>query len=269
MKNILVGVDFTENSIAALKYAFHLAQYFEAKVIVAHVLDYYEDEDVHNMQSHEGSILLEVKRNKLVSFVSEHFNKQFHSVDMEFVVEFGDTSDGLQSIAKDKEADIILLGRYSRKSDFFQKVSNDLVDCTLLPVFVVPQHSKFSGIKRIVYATDFLLEDTENIFYLLPWLEVFNAELVGLHVCKNDEEVASSKRKLATLKKIFPQKNISFRSVTAGVEYGIQKFVSLSKTDMVAVAHRKRNIWDQWFKPSVSKALVGVTEVPMIIFKQH
>lgn len=92
MQTLLVGINYSDQSPLVLRYAFRVAQYLEAKLIVSYCLEY-DIRKVNNISFppgedwrnvYEAFRLEEVQR--LEAFVKEHQAKQFHTISTEIEV---------------------------------------------------------------------------------------------------------------------------------------------------------------------------------------
>lgn len=275
MENIIVGINFSDQAITVIKYALSLAQHHGSKLIVAHILDY-DDQEVSTIQVSEASKHEEIyevfrleKLQKVKSFVKRHRSRQQYRVSVQIEVRYGYTTEELRFIVRDINADLLIMGKHTTSgSTIFSDTSDKLIEYSPCPLFIVPQDTDFHPPKRIIYATDFILEDCESILYFQTWLKVFDAELICLHISKDIEEENKSMRKLSILEKLFPTNNIVFRHITNDVEKGIDRYVELTKADLVATIHKNRSFWEEIFKKSMSKAIAEDVKVPMIIFHQ-
>ena len=142
IKSILVPTDFSECSKAALRYAFYLAEKFEAEVIVLHVID----------QSHLASL------RRISSFSNEEINKNVWMTHKEELKKFlGETVHRVkyfiiqgipfQEIAKkarELAVDLIVMGGYGRIEQedleriFFGSTAEKVVRLLPCPVLCVP-----------------------------------------------------------------------------------------------------------------------------------
>ncbi len=275
MKNIVVGIDLKIHSINVFKYALQIAKAHFTDLTVAYVLSY-KSTEVNSIQIPEGMERDEayenfrLKKIQLVkAFIQRYHTQEFSQVKIDTVVRFGFPHEELSLIAKEQQADLMIVGKFTKTGSlFFEDTSDKLVSWSYCPLLIIPEDTVFHDIKRIVYASDFILEDCASILYLKPWLDIFQANLICLHVCKDTNDKEKAIRKSNILEQLFPQDNIRFRTVTGQVEKGIDRYLELTKSDMVVTIHQNRNMWDSFFKKSMSKAIAEDVKIPMIIFHQ-
>ena len=276
----MVGISLTSQSQSVIQHAFTLAQHHRAKLTVAYIVDFGHGE-VRQLKIPEGIDKKEIfekfrqtKKEEVATFVQEIAAQEaFQQVDYSIKVKFGYTHEALCGLVEEFSVELLVIGKFTEAGNlFFSKASDKFINWSPCPLYIVPEDVAFQIPKRIVYASSLVLEDCENIFYLLPWCEVFGTTLICLHVSQSKEEDEKSRRKLQVLDRLFPQENITFRSVVAPLEKGIERYVQLSKSDMVATMHRNRKqwLWNNFFKaPSVSKTIAKELQLPMIVFQQE
>lgn len=275
MKNILVGIHLSEQSPIVFKFALRLAQYHAADLTVALILDS-KDSEVSNIivpQNGDRVAIYEAFRQQkiaqLEAFMATYYGKQYHSVKVETEVRFGYTHEQLCHIAQEMNHELLIIGKFTKsRLSFFADTADKLINYTPCPLLIVPEDATFHAFKRIIYTADFILEDCAAILYLQQWLKVFDSTLIGLHICQTAEQQPAAEKKIELLKALFPQKNIDFRCIVASVTEGIDRYTTLSKSELIAMTHRDRGLWDSFFKASISKAIASDAQVPVLVFQQ-
>ncbi len=106
MKRIVVATDFSERSDRAIRRATLLARTFDAKVILIHVVD--DDQPQHLIRSaeHATKSLLEEQVGSL---------REIDGLDCEFRVAFGDPFEKITQLAREEEADLLVVGPHRRQ----------------------------------------------------------------------------------------------------------------------------------------------------------
>lgn len=271
MKKILVAINYSEQSLVVLKYAMKLAQYFGAELGVVYVLQEgevkkIEGRYVQNLKEEHLRIAIE----KLNLFVTRQYGKQYHSIPLDTYSRIGVASEEIADLAYCINADFIIVGKqYHSKFSIFDGTADALISISPCPVLIIPENGEFHSLKRIIYASDFLLEDCAAIFQLQEWITIFKGELICIHVSRDKKQLEIAKRKMAILTKLFPQENISFRCFIADVDKALKRYASITKADLLCTMHKNRNMFQSLFQSSVSKELSDYSKRPMAIFHQH
>ncbi len=268
MKNILVGFSYSKPAPSTIFYAFKLAQYFEATVTIAHL---FANQEVSNLSEAAVNKKMIEKKRELSDFINQIKTKQYHSVEVITLVEYGLPSEKLAQIAKSIQADLVVLGVsrrvitdkllfVNRPMEFAEKV-----DC---PVLTIPVDGGFKGINRIVYASDFTLEDVAALWELENWTKIFHAKLLCVHICKTKEEKKRAERRMQILQKLFPDKNFEFLIETGNVSELLQNVLEINQADIIAVLKRRKTLWQSIIRPNVIGNLANASWIPLFIFKQ-
>ncbi len=151
IKKILIGIDNSPYAEHAAKYGFDIANKFNAKVGLVHIIEpalmpapsnidplsngtmqgtLVGDMEILNIQNDAGETLIERFIKKFGGNLHvTHFN------------EFGDTADGIISCAKEFSADIIVVGTHSRSGldrMLMGSIAEHVVRHSEIPVLVVP-----------------------------------------------------------------------------------------------------------------------------------
>lgn len=100
-KRVLFATDFSETSLAAAPYAFSLAQEFQARLTLMHAVKL----PLEPMESHQ--VILAERERKLRDLLPAEIDLWCRP---DFAVAFGDTGENILKIAKEQQADLIVLG---------------------------------------------------------------------------------------------------------------------------------------------------------------
>ena len=144
VKRILAPTDFSDLSIAGVRYALEAARDASAEVVVYHVIDL-------------GGVLagrpgfgphrdmLENSRRVLDRFVAEHFADCIDLVEVRHAVEFGVPDKNIVELAANEGVDMIVMSTHGRTGiDRFilGSVSEKVVAHAPCPVLVVPRRGR-------------------------------------------------------------------------------------------------------------------------------
>ena len=155
IKKILIGIDDSPYAEHAAKYGFDIAQTFNAKVGLVHIIEptmmppstsidplsggtmqgtFVGDVEIMDIQNNAGETLL------------ERFSKKFgKNLDVTLFNEFGDTAEGIISCAVEFKADLIVIGTHSRSGFdrlLMGSIAEHVVRHSEVPVLVVPMKSE-------------------------------------------------------------------------------------------------------------------------------
>ncbi len=142
MKNILVGIDFHENTSKLLKQAAIIAEPFQSKIWLVHVAA--PDPDFVGYEAGPQS----VRDNRADDLNNEHTKLQQMATELqnsglnaEALLVQGATVETLVNEANKLQADMMIVGHHDYnflQKLFKQEVSTDIIDEIKLPVLIVP-----------------------------------------------------------------------------------------------------------------------------------
>src|SRR4029078_9611095 len=84
-----------------------------------------------------------------------------------------------------KKADLVVMGTKGAaglKGALVGTFTADVIESIDCPLLAVPHQARFTGIKKIVYATNYAFNDFENIEKVVEFAKYFNAEVILLHI---------------------------------------------------------------------------------------
>jgi len=139
----LVGVDCSDCGSRALKYAAERARIKDARLLVAHVIEWsqfqfstpQENEERHKRREEE----LQRAHKEIVDPIVESLREQ--GIDAKGIVRHGHAADTLDDLAHEFEVTNIVIGRHGHsrlKAHLFGSVASTLVQIADRPVTVVP-----------------------------------------------------------------------------------------------------------------------------------
>jgi nucleotide-binding universal stress UspA family protein len=140
LKHIIYATDFSADSAHAAPYALSLAQEYDSKITVVHVLP-------PDLRTHQD-------RKRLASFFEKELEKLVPEdaqawCEPEFVLEYGGSSEAIVELAIERAADLIVLG--TRKSNagvltyFKSGVAYQVMCRAECPVFTVTGEKEYRG----------------------------------------------------------------------------------------------------------------------------
>lgn len=273
---ILVPTDFSKMSNTASNYAARMAKKLHAEVVLIHVvfinsppraqadLNVKEIEDKMEDNAKQDCIQL---ANELKS--ESGAPKVSYKIIRGYPVE-----DVIENYAVHNNIDLIVMG--TKGASGLTKVligSNAaaVVSSSSIPVIVVPEHARFNGIGKIVYASDTDNTETE-LNTLIAFAEHFGAAIHIVHVLPPASEQKIDVIKMeADIKEKFKYPSISIQVVlNDDILYGINEYVADEKADMIAMFTRKHSFFEKLFGKSITRQMAFHAWTPMLsIQKTH
>lgn len=248
MKNILVPIGASENSISNLQYAIDLAAQIQAKVYVVSVFQ--ELSKVGGL-SKVNTLLKEESEDRLAEVVSlvEHKGVQViaHPI-------AGEVLEGINRISKQVPIDLMVLAPRSnsiKEEVYLGKTSGKLLKKTNIPILVVPEGAKFQPPKNMLMAfKNGTFERDELLEAVQKFKQCFGTQVNVLHV-ETPESTEEMKHVTDNLKNILD----SYSRVEAATTFqAVIEFFQQFNPDMLCVIRRKRGFFKKlWEKNEIHK----------------
>ncbi|PKP26624.1 MAG: universal stress protein [Bacteroidetes bacterium HGW-Bacteroidetes-2] len=276
MKNILLPTDFSDNAYNAIRYAISL---FKNEKCTFYLLNTYIPvifdtaylmsmpgmdamEDVYKETSLKGLAKTKVK-----------IEKEFPENKSKFylISSFNSLQGGILDAVVEKNIDLVIMGTQGATgaagvlfgSNTVHVLSN--INC---PLIAVPSGFTFTGIKEILFPTDFGLKFTDKHLFWPKHLAIqFKAKVNILHVYfygyELDKEQIKQKEALNDL--LDKTKKEFIRMENVDVVKAIEKYQKESPTDLLVLIHNKRSFFDNLFFKPVVKHIGFHLKTPLLV----
>ncbi|SNZ00743.1 universal stress protein [Flagellimonas pacifica] len=281
-KNILVPVDFSENSWNALSYAVALYKKIRCNFYILHVANLKDQHidaarlfptpaDFGNQTVFDKKKLLDVFLDK----TGHHFDNENH--DFSGHMEYGNLLDAVRRQMSEKQIDLIVMGTtgiHNLKKKVMGSNTGAIITRVRCNSLIVPEKAQYKPLRSIAFPTDF------NIFYtpkvLKSLSEVLNLNTSNLHVVHvsnsqvgfTDGQKANKDYLFDYLDEVFPT-NHDFAIIRdKKIVHAIQDFVSENNIGMISMIARNLNFLQQLFFDSKVKIMSFHTSVPMMVIHE-
>jgi nucleotide-binding universal stress UspA family protein len=269
IKLILCPIDFSEFSERAYHHALSLAEHYQAKLVVQHVVELWR----HPSASFAASgglyeefcqALRESGEEQLRQFAKNHTHDE---IKPELVVHEGTAPDSVLSFAQAQKADLIVMGTHGRRGFdhlMLGSVTDRVMRSAPCPVLVVrkPPHDSMAAgkewhyvhrLSRILFCADFSKNSERALKYALSATAEYDAELTLLHVLEEVPSLAKTEEAIAVateqLDKLLPPEVRRTRKIKTAVRIGkpyweIIQLALEAETDLVTMGVRGRGALD-------------------------
>ena len=192
MKTILYASDRTENSAAALKYAYQLSHQLKASLIVLYV---HEMDHIRVSVSRPAAQIeyhvIEEQTEILTKYCEAHLGVPVDGNKLQVQVVHNDSvSDAVLEKSRDFGTDMIIIGRKDKHTDrglFVGNIGKGLQEKVPCPLLIVPNKVTAKSIKTILYATDFEEADILALKKLVPMAKALGAKIQIVHISTEKE----------------------------------------------------------------------------------
>ena len=270
MKTILVPTDFSKSAKNATDYAIKLAKEFNMDLLLLHLyhvpitppfdipvpIDTTEDIQKKKEDTLKKEATAIQNKNKI------NVN---YSVKMNFAV---------GGILNEK-ADFIVMGMQGAthlSNVLMGSITTSVLRESKIPVFVIPEKSKYKKPIKIVFACDFDYKKNTNAYDTLKeFAEKIDAKIAVLSVTKSKQvETVEEMRAGKKLEKsLMGLEHEYFFHTNENIVEEINELVTDQRADMVAIIHHKRSMIENLFHKSISKKLAFNTQVPLFVIPDN
>jgi len=287
IERILVPIDFSDYSINACYFALHLAERTGAGIRLFHaffnpMVDAMTFPDAFTYQSNMADIFHELEQNagkemkrfsKKLKKYSKLKNLKNSSVDTEITA--GQPNDEIENIIGEFRPDIIVIGTRGhgeQANEVLGSVAARVIDTAGIPVLLVTQDARLrdDDIIKVLYATNFDDSDFEALKSLTGILSGFRISVDCVHF-KTGDETSGNSEKMSDMKALFMEKikNVDLKChiiESENIISGLDHFVEVHDIDLIAITHKKRNMFYRLLNPSLAKKLLFQTKRPVFVF---
>lgn len=267
IKHILVPVDFSGGSAAALRYAEEFAAVVGAQSVkVIHVF---------TPQTASGDAVVVPPMGELMDQRDTALGKFLEAIPAPTGVKR--TSELLLGFAADKiieesdSFDCIIMGATGETDlleEVFGSVSSAVANKAECPVLLVPGKAEFRPYDHILYASNSLSLSRRAVLQFMDFNDLFNARVHFVHV--NDEEGTQAGQRERLFAPLFnnPEPEFAFeiKEVTAdSVQDGLVDYLKTNKIELAVMVTKQRGFWSNLFHRSEVRQMVLHPETPMLI----
>ena len=279
MKTILYATDYSENSVAALKYAHTISSKMNAKLLVVHVFDYPTMLDDLSLKGEDPFPDIEgdafKKHNsKLNKFCNKILNNDLRNLNIEMeAIENKSVVKGIVLKADEIDAFLIVMGMKggsALREIIMGNTTKHLLEKSPCPVLTIPSDASHTQIETIVYATDFEEEDLGAIDKLTEIAKPLNAKIRIVHISSLEESVGIGQMN-DIREKI--KKHIKYPNIDLDIFHSEDVFNDLKvylgkvNADLIAMLEREnKSLSSLIFHRDLVKRMESYGRVPMIIF---
>jgi nucleotide-binding universal stress UspA family protein len=248
MKNILVPIGSSENSINTLQYAIDFAKEVDANVFVLRA---------YNVQSKAGTIIdvnaiLERESNLYMRSMINSVDRK--GKDVQLISAKGNVVDSIAAIHKEIGIDIVMMGPKSnsiKEEVFLGTTSGSVVKKSNIPVLVVPESYVFKPFSSVLTAFKSGIVKDENALNPLKFIKNQFNPVINLLLVKTPGHVDADLVVDTSLESVKSSLTITENATTF---QGVLEHFQSHNPDMLCVFRRKRGFFNKlWEKNTILK----------------
>jgi nucleotide-binding universal stress UspA family protein len=270
---ILVPTDFSKNARHAVNYATMLAKVFMAEV---ELLNVYTPAVTRNNLNYP---LIQEETKKAVIEADKKLNEiciemtESQGIQCKIHVLTGNMVEEVIRIAKESKIDLIVMGTMGASGIskiLFGSNTASVIENASCPVLAIPVSVKIELPKKVIYATNYYNSDMKTMKSLTKIVKTLNAELTILHVSreklKSERDLIEQFSKTVAKETDF-QQPFFYVMPHEDTQKGIELFVESTEADLLAVATRKRSVFEKLFNSSLTKKMAYQSRLPLLAFQ--
>ena len=276
MKTILYATDYSDNSIAALQFAYSLSKKVKGKLFVLHIFDHsvtiastvslsYSRKEVKAFKEH---------KERLYSFCEEHLGVEPDNSNVTLKVKEGTpTWESIINSANELKVDFIVVGKKGEsaiKEAILGSTTSTLIEKSDCPVLAIPEKVSRKEIKTIAYAAALEEADLLAIERLLGMAKQFKASIHVVHISTKSEYAGEDQ--MEWFKEMLQQK-INYDKLYFELRFSEDVFISLKQylneidPNMLVMLERQGHslIKSIWHRDIVKRMLIE-SKFPLMTF---
>ena len=286
MKTILLPTDFSEASENAINFAIEFAKNTDTHILILNTFYvplptfavrgelrneiYFQEEETS--RSKVNNIINKIKKDLATSgkkVICEPINKN------------GIAQQEIQSIAKERNADLIIMGTNApgEPLGFIGSTTINIIETIPCPILVVHKNTSVSGLKNIVIAMEAVRNEIFSVIKLVELFKPFAPTFTILHLHQSTE---SSKQK--TYDEIDMETGILVKSIkdytnynkikykvfsTDDISEGLSKYSAETEVNLMVLLKQQRGWLESLFHKSVTKHLLKNTTLPLLVLPKE
>ncbi len=193
MRPIIVGIDFQNQSFAAMKFAVNMAGRIDAPIHLAFVNHKQSEKDI--FQRPKNNVTPEAKKR-----LQELIDKYCYELDVEQMSYSITNADsvvaGLNTVAEKIKASVIVVGTRGRIHNalFSRSLASQIAEEANIPVVTIKDGAQIKrNIKNILCPIDSSLESRQKLPFTVRLAKIFNANIKLVGVCHAESDTIINK----------------------------------------------------------------------------
>lgn len=271
-QNMVVPIDFSENSLNALNYGYKLS--FDLGLITTVLHVYFptsRDLKDSTFSQIDYSKLRKVHLDDLVQLIENEWDNEIkNSPFIQKIFKEGFPGDNIIECSEETNASFILMsttGDSSFIKKWFGSVSSKVMNESKVPVILIPPHVKYKGIKNIMYAYNSYDIDKMCIDQVINFANKMDSTIHFIHVKKDDDNNPGFYLNDLLKDKISSEKVIINQIQPQEISKALNDYSLTHDIDLIAFGTQQKTLFQQLFKESITKKMLMQSTLPILIVK--
>ncbi len=272
MKNIIVPIDFSEQSEYALQTAASLAKKHGSRILAVHMLELSDAviSSTDQMHAQQAVFLLKAAEKRFGSFLNKPY---LAGVGITPIVKPYKVFSELNAIAKEHHADLIVMGSHGTdglREIFFGSNAEKVVRNAEIPVLVIKEAQPNFKVELILFACDFTDESLPAFQKARAFAEMLSAELQLVYINTPGDDFLSSSDAYNRIHQFLQKACVDFE-VTIHNDYSVEKgiinYSQSIKADAIGTPTHGHKGLTHFFKGSIGEDIANHAKIPVLTFR--
>ena len=266
---VLVAVDFSKGSAAALRYAEALA--VSVGIREVQVIHIFTPQTVTAGDAMSGipvGDLMDAREDALVEFLKTQPVPSGIRRRSELMLGF--PADKI--VEESRNYDLVVLGATGDADvieSVFGTIASEVAQKAKCPVLLVPNGAVFHEYRHLLYASSSLSLSRKAVLKLMDFNDLFRARIHFVHVNGNDADSRREREKLFAPLFNNPDPEFAFEIVEVTgdtVREGLVSYLQANPVDLAVMVTEPRGFWEGLFHTSATKQMILHPKVPVLVF---
>ncbi len=268
MKSIVVGIDFQNQSYAAMKFAVNMAIKVGSKVVLVFVNKHDKSKDI--FQRPKDKIVEEAK-SRLKSLIKK-YEDQLPEERFTYKVGEGKIGEELDSQASKARAEMIVIGTSGRAGYklFNSSCAFQIVEQSTIPVVTIKDGAHINtDIKTILVPIDATLESRQKVPFAVRLAKIFNAEIHMLAMYHSNVKIIMENITLYSKQaaEYLEDKSVNFVVKSIETDDVVRTTINYSEeigADIIASMTTQISTTSNLWKGSFAEQLISKSHIPVL-----
>lgn len=273
--NIIVPIDFSEQSLIALKQSYNIARFSKAELLLIYVID--EDfletlEHLFKDQAYEDPVKDQAKQrlDKLAREVEKETGLTVNTT-----IRKGKIYEEIVSVANEVNASFIIMGTHGAqgiKKKFIGSNAARVIKEAHCPVITIKGKEHHRGCEKILLPLDLTKETKEKVVKAVELARFFNSTIYVLSILESDDEFISGRlsRQMEQVKSYIEQYNIPVVTEVIRADDVPASVIEYSKkinADLIVIMTQQEVYWVEMFIGFAAQEIINSSEIPVLCIR--
>jgi len=273
MKKILVPLDFSVQSMHAIKLASKIANKTDIEVFLLHMVQIPEGHVDMGSGSDFGvpqsMHYIQKVKDKILDFKTQFFNE---SITVKYALRFESPYEGILKFSARVKPDLIIMGAKDKSiidelliGSLAKKVARE----SKIPILAVNKDPEDIKIKELVFVSNFDEENRKSFEVLLDFTQKFESKihLLNVNTMNRFKSTKKAKQKMKDFLQKYktPQHSINIYNDDS-IENGVANFSKEINADVIALSTHESSGIFRLFSKSISKSISKKSLKPVFTF---